>query len=216
MAANRARIERRVWDSGSGRFAPTGEAVEGDVSALEQLTNRLLGSAGLFLKGPVPWPWIIAAATVADFPTAVLTRPDKGSSPPDTAIEGTPGVADRAVCVIRERGRPGASRGVYWPNLGQKGFRAAALSHSDLIILASPRETSRSIGINALGCLRGLKAAKLGQTDQSVARELSQDRGLFSRPLFMFGASWRRGFRAYAWRRVRGRAPNGPGADRRR
>jgi hypothetical protein len=64
MAAKRARIERRVWDSGSGRFAPTGEAVEGDVSALEQLANSLSGSPGLFLKGPVPWSWIIAAAAL--------------------------------------------------------------------------------------------------------------------------------------------------------
>jgi hypothetical protein len=64
MAAKRARIERRVWDSGNGRFAPTGEAVEGDVSALEQLANNLSGSPALFLKGPVPWPWIIAAAAL--------------------------------------------------------------------------------------------------------------------------------------------------------
>jgi hypothetical protein len=60
--AKRVRIERRVWDSGSRYFAATGEAVEGEVSALEQIANDLSGSARLFLKGPVPWPWIVAAA----------------------------------------------------------------------------------------------------------------------------------------------------------
>jgi hypothetical protein len=60
----RARIERRVWDINGGHFATTGETVEGEVSALEQLANNLSGPAGLFLKGPVPWPWIVSAATL--------------------------------------------------------------------------------------------------------------------------------------------------------
>jgi hypothetical protein len=58
--AKLVRIERRVWDSGSRYFAATGEAVEGEVSALEQTANDLSDSARLFLK--VPWPWIVAAA----------------------------------------------------------------------------------------------------------------------------------------------------------
>ena len=64
MVAKRVRMERRVWDSGSRRFTATGEAVEGEVSALEQMANDLSGSAGRFLKGPVPWPWIVAAAAL--------------------------------------------------------------------------------------------------------------------------------------------------------
>jgi DNA-binding transcriptional ArsR family regulator len=64
MAPKRARIVRRIWDSSSQRFAATGEVVEGDVSTLEQLADNLLGSSGLFLKGPVPWPWIVAAAAL--------------------------------------------------------------------------------------------------------------------------------------------------------
>ena len=60
----RARIERWVWDSDNRRFAPTGEAVEGEVSALEQIAGALPGSTGRFLKGPVPWPWIVAAAAL--------------------------------------------------------------------------------------------------------------------------------------------------------
>jgi hypothetical protein len=53
-----------VWDSGNRRFTATGEAAEGEVSALEQIANALSGSAGRFLKGPVPWPWIVAAAAL--------------------------------------------------------------------------------------------------------------------------------------------------------
>lgn len=62
MAVKRIRIERRVWDNDSRRFVATGEIAEGEVSSLEQLANNLSASARLFLKGPVPWPWIVAAA----------------------------------------------------------------------------------------------------------------------------------------------------------
>ena len=64
MAAKLARIERRTWDSASQCFAATGEAVEGEVSALERLADDLSGSAGLFLRGPVPWHWIVTAAAL--------------------------------------------------------------------------------------------------------------------------------------------------------
>ena len=65
MVGQRVRIERGIWDSGSQRFTATGEAVEGDASALEQLADNLSGcTAGRFLKGPVPWPWMVAAATL--------------------------------------------------------------------------------------------------------------------------------------------------------
>lgn len=64
MAAKRARIERRVWDPGSRSFAATGEAMEGDVATLEQLADTLSRCAGRYLKGPVPWPWIVAAAAL--------------------------------------------------------------------------------------------------------------------------------------------------------
>jgi hypothetical protein len=64
VVAKRVRMERQVWDSGNRRFTATGEAAEGEVSALEQIANALSGSAGRFLKGPVPWPWIVAAAAL--------------------------------------------------------------------------------------------------------------------------------------------------------
>jgi DNA-binding transcriptional ArsR family regulator len=64
VAAKRARIERRVWDAGSRSFAATGETMEGDVATLEQLADKLSGAGGRYLKGPVPWPWIVAAAAL--------------------------------------------------------------------------------------------------------------------------------------------------------
>ena len=60
MAAKRARIARRVWDNSQG-FVATGEAMEGDPAKLEQLADKLSRFSGRFLKGPVPWPWIVAA-----------------------------------------------------------------------------------------------------------------------------------------------------------
>jgi hypothetical protein len=64
MPVKRARIERYVWDDGTRRFVTTAEIVEGEVSSLEQLANSFSASAGLFLKGPVPWAWIVAAAAL--------------------------------------------------------------------------------------------------------------------------------------------------------
>ena len=64
MAAKQARIERRVWDPGSQRFAATGEAMDGEVATLEQLADMLSRRGGLYLKGPVPWPWIVAATAL--------------------------------------------------------------------------------------------------------------------------------------------------------
>ena len=46
MAAKQARIERRVWDPGSQRFAATGEAMDGEVATLEQLADTLSRRGG--------------------------------------------------------------------------------------------------------------------------------------------------------------------------
>jgi hypothetical protein len=64
MAAKQARIERRVWDPITQSFAATGETMEGDLATLEQLADKLPGSGGRYLKGPIPWPWIVAAAAL--------------------------------------------------------------------------------------------------------------------------------------------------------
>ena len=38
--------------------------MDGDVAKLEQLADTLSGCGGRYLKGPVPWPWIVAAAAL--------------------------------------------------------------------------------------------------------------------------------------------------------
>lgn len=64
MAAKQVRVERLVWDACRGRFAPTGEVEEGDPPRLDQLVIKVSRPRALFLKGPVPWPWIVAAAAL--------------------------------------------------------------------------------------------------------------------------------------------------------
>jgi hypothetical protein len=56
----RARIERKVWDASSQTYVGTGEVIEGEVARLEKLAPKL-SNRGRYLKGPVPWEWIVAA-----------------------------------------------------------------------------------------------------------------------------------------------------------
>jgi DNA-binding transcriptional ArsR family regulator len=62
--AKQARIERWVWDSDSQTFAATGEAIDGDATSLEHLAEKLSAAGGRYLQGPIPWPWIVAAAAL--------------------------------------------------------------------------------------------------------------------------------------------------------
>ena len=55
-------VHRLVWDSGLQSFVDTGQEIQGEVGRIEQLADALGQSAGRYLKGPVPWPWIVAAA----------------------------------------------------------------------------------------------------------------------------------------------------------
>ena len=55
------RIERKIWSPRHGSFIATGGTMDVDISALEpeaKIPN------GRFLKGPIPWSWIAAAATL--------------------------------------------------------------------------------------------------------------------------------------------------------
>ena len=56
------RVHRLVWDSGLQSFVDTGQEIEGETARIEQLADTLGQSTGRYLKGPVPWPWIVAAA----------------------------------------------------------------------------------------------------------------------------------------------------------
>ena len=58
------RIERKIWNAERGGFTATGEAMDVNIDALEPPTERMRVAGGRFLKGPIPWPWIAAAAAL--------------------------------------------------------------------------------------------------------------------------------------------------------
>jgi DNA-binding transcriptional ArsR family regulator len=60
----RTQIERQVWNADRGQFVPTGEMMNADTATFEKAADRLSASRGRFLKGPVPWCWIVTAASL--------------------------------------------------------------------------------------------------------------------------------------------------------
>ena len=58
----RVRIERRIWDAAAGAFVATGEVTEADAIDGGRIAFGKPRQAGRFLRGPVPWEWVIAAA----------------------------------------------------------------------------------------------------------------------------------------------------------
>jgi hypothetical protein len=63
-AGERVRVERLTWDAVAGAFVTTGDVTEVDAGKLDQVTNTPRTVKGLYLKGPVPWDWINAAAAL--------------------------------------------------------------------------------------------------------------------------------------------------------
>src|SRR5262245_40657685 len=61
MKANVTRIERKIWSPHRGSFIATGETMAVDVKTLEPQARI---PSGRFLKGPIPWSWIVAAAAL--------------------------------------------------------------------------------------------------------------------------------------------------------
>ena len=55
------RIERKIWSPNRGSFIGTGETMDVDVHTLEPQAKIV---SGRFLKGPIPWSWITAAAAL--------------------------------------------------------------------------------------------------------------------------------------------------------
>jgi hypothetical protein len=53
------RIERKIWSPHRGGFVATGEITDVDISSLAPKAKI---PGGRFLKGPIPWSWIAAAA----------------------------------------------------------------------------------------------------------------------------------------------------------
>lgn len=64
MGVTVTRIERKIWNVDRGSFTATGEATDIDIDSLEPTTERPPVSGGRFLKGPIPWSWITAAAAL--------------------------------------------------------------------------------------------------------------------------------------------------------
>lgn len=55
------RIERKIWSPLHGRFIATGETTDIDINTLKPEAKI---PSGRFLKGPIPWSWIAAAAVL--------------------------------------------------------------------------------------------------------------------------------------------------------
>jgi hypothetical protein len=61
MKATVTRIERKIWSPDHGSFIATGETMDVDINMLEPQA-KIVG--GRFLRGPIPWSWITAAAAL--------------------------------------------------------------------------------------------------------------------------------------------------------
>jgi hypothetical protein len=61
MKATVTRIERKIWSPDHRSFIATGETMDVDINTFEPQA-KIVGSR--FLKGPVPWCWITAAAAL--------------------------------------------------------------------------------------------------------------------------------------------------------
>ena len=60
----RVRIERRIWDAAAGAFVATGDVTEADTVNGGGIALGKPRQARRFLRGPVPWEWVIAAASL--------------------------------------------------------------------------------------------------------------------------------------------------------
>jgi hypothetical protein len=61
MKATVTRIERKIWSPDRGSFIATGDTMDVDMNMPEPQAKI---TSGRFLKGPIPWSWIAAAAAL--------------------------------------------------------------------------------------------------------------------------------------------------------
>jgi hypothetical protein len=54
--------QRHVWNPRSGTYVATDQFVETDTAASEHVKTKLAHNSNRFLKGPIPWNWIIRAS----------------------------------------------------------------------------------------------------------------------------------------------------------
>jgi hypothetical protein len=64
MEAKQTQIEHLIWNAKSGHFVATGEPITTGTATLETAADKLWVPQGRFLKGPVPWLWIVVAAAL--------------------------------------------------------------------------------------------------------------------------------------------------------
>ena len=64
MEVKQTRIERLAWNARTGQFVATGEQMTTDTATFEGAADKLWVPEGRFLKGPVPWLWIVVAAAL--------------------------------------------------------------------------------------------------------------------------------------------------------
>jgi DNA-binding transcriptional ArsR family regulator len=58
------RIQPFVWDKVAGEFAPTADPIGADETRLESIEMKTQRRHNRFLKGPVPWDWIVRASAL--------------------------------------------------------------------------------------------------------------------------------------------------------
>jgi hypothetical protein len=63
LEARIMRIERKIWSAHRGDFIATGETMDVDINAPGRDSKSSV-SSGRFLKGPIPWFWVTAAAAL--------------------------------------------------------------------------------------------------------------------------------------------------------
>ena len=55
-------VQRQRWDRGTRTFVPAGEPVEVDEAKPTKTSMAVQTPPNRFLKGPIPWDWVIRAA----------------------------------------------------------------------------------------------------------------------------------------------------------
>jgi hypothetical protein len=58
------RVQPFVWDKVAGEFAPTADPIEFEEARLESIEMKTQRRYDRFLKGPVPWDWIVRASAL--------------------------------------------------------------------------------------------------------------------------------------------------------
>ena len=55
-------VRRHAWDRRSGSYVATDQPVKTDAATFEQIKTKVGHGSNRFLKGPIPWNWIIRAS----------------------------------------------------------------------------------------------------------------------------------------------------------